>query len=386
MANLPLLTGLTLILAGGTSLAAGFGAFDDWAGDNRECAWHIDVPLTDAQAGTLRMTFNNSFAPVKVRACAFDTDGFQRVDQEFDVPVAPAHTIDLPVPRGAFMLVVQIQTPEGHGDLRSLIDPTICADHLLLKDFPIGRSTPPKDYEPRVFETNSTDPRHHRPTSSVWFGLRPATCAATGEVVEREWPDYEGSNGIDLGSLGGSPGLSLGSILTVAGFMTLGVAVSHPFTLGAVGLFTRLVRLKILDQPARSQIVELVDVRPGIRFHEIATTLGLGQGQALHHLRVLVTQRVLIRVGHAYFVAGKHGVAEMKSIVTLQEPTARAMYDALRPPEKTRVVDLARRMGVSPSWAAKVARKLESAGLVQRERVGRTCLVGALRKAATLPR
>ncbi len=376
MANLALLTGLTLILAGGTSLAAGFGAFDDWAGDGRECPWHIDVPLTDSQAGLLRMTFNNSVAPVKVRACAFDADGFQRVDEDFDVPVAEAHTIELPVPRGEFMLVVQIQTPEGNADLRSLIDGTSCVDHVLLKDFPIGRSDPPTDHQHRAFESNSTDPRHQRLAApSVWFGLRPATCAPTGEVVEREWPDYEGSGGIDLGSLGGSPGLSLGSILTVAGFMIVGVAVSGPFPVGLVGLFTRLARPKVLDQPTRALIFELVNERPGIRFHEIATTLALAQGQALHHLRVLVTQRVLSRVGHAYFVAGTRGAHEMRAIAALQEPTARAMYDSLRPKEQTRVVDLARKLGVTSSWAAKVAKRLETAGLVERQRVGRTCLV-----------
>lgn len=388
MVNIPILAGVALVMAGGTSLAAGFGAFDDWAGDGRECPYHVDVPLSGSRSGTLRMTFNNSVGDFHVRACAFDADGLQRVDEEFGVPVSDAHTVDLPVPQGDFLLVVQIQTSEGHADLRSLIDTTGCLGHAIAKDFPVGRSSPPATSETQAFESNETHPRPPpRPFhSSVWFGLRPATCAASGHVVERDIPDGEGSSmGFDLDSLRGAPGVSLGSVFTVAGFMTLGVAASHPFGVGAVALFSRLARPRLLDQPTRSRMVDLVEAQPGIRFHEIATTLGLGQGVALHHLRVLLREKLVCRVGKSFFLVGKFGRDEMASMTALRSPAARAMFGALHAAPRTAVSDLAWKLRVTPSWAAKVIKRLEEAGLVVRSRKGRACIVSVRKETPADP-
>src|SRR5687767_10809395 len=134
MLNIPISLGVALMVAGGTALAAGFGAFDGLVGDYKECAWHIDVPQSGGQTGSVRMTFNNSVAPLRVRACAFDGDGFQRVDEEFDVPVSAALVVELSVPAGAFLLVVQIHTGEGDSDLYSLIDSTGCPGQALSKE------------------------------------------------------------------------------------------------------------------------------------------------------------------------------------------------------------------------------------------------------------
>lgn len=378
--NIPIFVGVALVVAGGTLLAAGFGAFDDLAGDYRECAWHIDVPMQESAAASLRLTFNNSAGgPLRVRACAFDADGLQRVDEEFDVPESPAHVVDLKVPRGAFELVVQIDSPGGHSDVWSLVDSTACADHSVSKDYPVYLTHWDGIYSNAFDQNRMLPPDRRPPDTSTWFGVRPATCTATGAVVESERPDSEGSSfDIDLSALSGGPGLGLGGVLGVAGLMTLGLAGGPGLAFGAYGLFTRLVRPKILDQPTRSRIVDLVEQRPGIRFQEIATSLGLGQGTAMHHLQVLVAQKALSRLRHAYFVFGKYGRDDMRRTVALSTPTARAMFDALGSIQEARVVDLARRLGVTRSWATKVVKDLERAGLVRRRRQGRACFVDSV--------
>ena len=309
MVNIPILVGVALVAAGSVTMAAGFGAFDEWAGDQRECPWHITVPLAGSGHGTLRMTFNNSVAPFPVRVCAFDDDGFRRIDRTFEIPVSEAHEVMLDVPSGPFLFVIEFNGPyEERSVMNSIIEPEGCAGAALAKEFPVGEEA-----------------------SYAWYGLRPATCIASGAVVELERPDSEGSS-MSLGSLplAGRPGVGFGSVLTVAGLMTIGIAKSSTIAFGTIALFSRLVRPRLLDQPTRSQILDLVEMRPGIRFVEIAKSLELGQGSALHHLRVLAREHLLSRVGHAYFVTGQHTRDEMRRINALEAPAARAFYDAAK--------------------------------------------------------
>src|SRR5688500_18149623 len=67
----------------------------------------------------------------------------------------------------------------------------------------------------------------------------------------------------------------------------------HHWRLAFLPLFTRLLRPKLLDQPVRSGIYDLVDAEPGIHHAAIAQRLGLAEGQALYHLDVLTRERLL---------------------------------------------------------------------------------------------
>lgn len=121
---------------------------------------------------------------------------------------------------------------------------------------------------------------------------------------------------------------------------------------GALGLFTRLDRPRILEHPVRRDIVGLVESNPGIHFSEIVRRLGLGNGNADHHVRHLVAHRLLAEVKAegftCYYVPGAVGADAARGLPSLKSAGARSV---LR--------EIARRPGIN---AKEVAQAVNMSG------------------------
>lgn len=138
--------------------------------------------------------------------------------------------------------------------------------------------------------------------------------------------------------------------------------------LPAMGLFTRLRNDRLLDNPLRAQIMDLVESEPGIHYQAIIERTGRGKGSIAHHLSVLVRGGLLSSVsgpGHrSFFIKGRIDVAVMRGLAVVKSDTGAAVLHAVarRPGANKRSV--ARELGCSESAVRYHLRRFEDAGLV----------------------
>lgn len=141
-------------------------------------------------------------------------------------------------------------------------------------------------------------------------------------------------------------------------------------------LYSRLARSEILDNKRREEVHALVRDHPGITLTQIAQRTGLGWGTVVYHLdrleraAYIVTERASGR--RCYFPIGAIPRESRASLGALQQETTRdvAAFVASRPGATQS--DLCEGLGLSASAASKQVSKLESVGLVRREREWKT--------------
>ena len=173
----------------------------------------------------------------------------------------------------------------------------------------------------------------------------------------------------------------LGFVSAPGGAALVGTAAAAAATyrwwkLPLLGLFARILGARVLDQPTRARIYELVRERPGIRAHHIAKTLDLAGGQAAHHLRTLVREGLVIRtrrpLPNRYFVKGSLSPNAMASLTANQSPSMAGLRACVESRPGATISEAAASLGLSVGRVSRMARTLRDAGLVLWVPAGRT--------------
>jgi len=147
--------------------------------------------------------------------------------------------------------------------------------------------------------------------------------------------------------------------------------------LGLVPGFSRIAKDELLDHDRRAKIFEMIKQNPGIRLSELANGLELPWGSAMHHLRKLRAERLIMfkAVGahKCYFINGS-GLSEheMAAASLLKGDTLQNIATFLTGNPGSSLKDVAKGVGISSPLAAFHVSKLERAGLIEKVREGRS--------------
>ncbi len=167
---------------------------------------------------------------------------------------------------------------------------------------------------------------------------------------------------------GGDPPVVLAAGgLALAGLMGAGWIMWFRW-MPIMGLFTRLRKDRLLDHPARAHLHQAIEEEPGIHFQALLDRTGLANGQASHHLSVMVRAGLLTAVrarGYAtYFLYGTVDAPIMMALGAVRSPTAVEVLRAVaaRPGVATRSV--ARQLGRPESTVRHHASRLHAAGVL----------------------
>lgn len=138
------------------------------------------------------------------------------------------------------------------------------------------------------------------------------------------------------------------------------------------GLFSRLEKPMLLQHPVRQEIVSVVEANPGIHFAEIVRRVGAGNGNTEHHLRHLVTRKILGEVEAkgftCYYVPGTIGADSARALPALKSRGARAILSAIAAKPGLRAQDVARAIGMSEPTVHYHLVRLREVGLVDAKR------------------
>ena len=173
-------------------------------------------------------------------------------------------------------------------------------------------------------------------------------------------------------------------------------AVGGLLALVGFALYSRLSRGQLLDHERRDEVFQLVRAEPGISLTDVAARTGLGWGTAVYHLDRLERAGFLMseRSGgrRCYFPVGTVPKDARPSLGALQQETTRSVASFVVERPGATQTELADALGMTASAASKQVSKLESIGLVRREREWKTVrlhpepkLAQLLTPAATTP-
>lgn len=135
---------------------------------------------------------------------------------------------------------------------------------------------------------------------------------------------------------------------------------------GAIGLFSRVQKDRLLDSPVRQQLVQRIEAEPGIHHSALVRELGRGNGATEHHLDKLVEGRLILRhrgTGFTcYFPLGTDRRA-MAAAPATKADGARRILQALQSGQSG-VRQIAHSTGLSPSTVSHHLERLRQVGLV----------------------
>lgn len=202
--------------------------------------------------------------------------------------------------------------------------------------------------------------------------------AAAGPDVEADCTSKETSKLRPAGQIVCEEGMATGTILAGAGggALVLGGAFTWAWLawlrwLPLVGGFTRLRSDSLLEQPIRKRLHELIDAEPGIHHQALVDRLGIGKGQAAHHLAMLTRARIITTMrgkGYAsYFVRGAVDAPVMAGISVVRSGTAVKALRAISERPGLGKRPLARDVGCSEGSLRHHVRRFTEAGLVMEE-------------------
>lgn len=141
-------------------------------------------------------------------------------------------------------------------------------------------------------------------------------------------------------------------------------------------LYSRLSRGELLDHERRDGVYQLVRAEPGISLSDIASRSGLGWGTAVYHLERLEKAGFVTseRSGgrRCYFPIGEVPKDARPHLGALQQDALRDLASLVVERPGVTQSELAEALGITPGAASKQVSKLESVGLVRREREWKT--------------
>lgn len=146
-------------------------------------------------------------------------------------------------------------------------------------------------------------------------------------------------------------------------------------------LYRRLTGDQLLDHETRREILQALEDDPGQTTADLASDLGVHYETARHHLDLLVEfgHAVRRRDGQALRHFPNHGALqpeEMTLAAKIRDPTRREVLETLVRRGPTTTSRLADRIGVAKSTVSHHLGELADAGIVDRERDGRSVLYG----------
>lgn len=145
--------------------------------------------------------------------------------------------------------------------------------------------------------------------------------------------------------------------------------------LGAVALYRRLRRDRLLEQPTRRAVMDLVHAHPGVTPAAVAKGLDVSYKTALHHAELLVedgllTVRLVGRERRLFPASRAFGQAERERRVVLQRPGVQRLLRSLPADSPVPRREIAARAGLGRTAAWRSLRALREAGLVAVEGTG----------------
>lgn len=183
----------------------------------------------------------------------------------------------------------------------------------------------------------------------------------------------------------GSPQATTGAgliALLASGFYYLWPALKSG---GVMGLFSRLRGDRLLEHPARSRLVDIVEAHPGIHFQELVRQADKGRGATAHHLGALVDKGLLLRRdvgGYACYFPPTTTRTQLAAAGAVKADGARRILAAVAAQPGQPAGEVARHAGVDASTVTHHVRRLEAAGLVSSRKEGRTVLLEPTAAAA----
>lgn len=164
------------------------------------------------------------------------------------------------------------------------------------------------------------------------------TSALDLEVAARRDAEDASAQGAHGQTIAGVPAQV--AVPVAAGASAVGLAllwrllgISVPF---AGRLFSRIEAPRVLDNPVRARLNDLVLASPGATLEELRAAAGIAWGTAVHHLRRLEAHGLVVsttaQARHRFFPANTAVSKHRASVAALQQPTAqriaRAVHDA----------------------------------------------------------
>lgn len=148
---------------------------------------------------------------------------------------------------------------------------------------------------------------------------------------------------------------------------------------GGVGLFSRVHKDRLLDNPLRSHLVQRIEAEPGVHHNALVRELGKGKGTAEHHLEKLVAGGLVLRhrsPGYTcYFPVGTDRRAMAASPATKADGARRILQAVSQGLGGVR--EIAQSTGLAPSTVSHHLERLRAAGLVIGDgRVGYSAVQG----------
>ena len=148
--------------------------------------------------------------------------------------------------------------------------------------------------------------------------------------------------------------------------------------LATFGLFSRIERGDLLENPVRARVHEAIAQEPGLTISDLQSRAGVAWGTTVHHLRRLESHGLVVSIaqgGHRrYFIANTPPAAQRLALASLMQPTAHriATLVAVRPGIDQSA--LCETLGLNGPSASKHLGHFRGQGLVESQRVGRRTL------------
>ncbi len=181
----------------------------------------------------------------------------------------------------------------------------------------------------------------------------------------------------------GASWLSAGVAAGIGAFSVLaGLLYAFWPTLKAapLALFSRLQKPKLLEHPTRQMIVDAVAGQPGIHFNELRRVTGLANGTLRHHIDHLLRNDLLTKrstEGYTCLFLKSIDRNSMEAAPVLRSKGAQAVLASIRKEPGVTGKAVAERLGLSPATVAYHVKRLQGAGAVRAERVGRRVFLTA---------
>jgi hypothetical protein len=299
------------------------------------CASHTLVPFTPSEnaaaTGSVIARFVNEGEAATGRICLFDGRGTKRVDTTVDFAAHEARDVGIRAPPGIYTYHTEFASDGARLSGGGVMNTKWCLSH--------------------------TEDLHMR------FHIGPG---GAGSSVE--------SGGCVPGTLA----VGIAGLFGAAGTFLFGKLPQ----LGAVVLYTRIAKPRILDQTVRGRVYDLVAREPGIHAGQLMRALDAAEGQTAYHLGVLAREKVIVSMGlpgmKHWFVTGRYTPTDMKAIATLRDPTRRRLYEAVVANPGATLGDVCAAVRISVAQGSRAAQRLERVGLIERRALGRTLALHAV--------
>lgn len=145
-----------------------------------------------------------------------------------------------------------------------------------------------------------------------------------------------------------------------------------------VGLFSRIERGQLLENPVRARVHDAVAQDPGLTLSEVQARAGIAWGTTVHHLHRLESNGLLVSISQGahrrYFVPNTPAAAQRSALACLRHPTTRRVAAFVHHSPGQAHAALCHALGLNGPRVSKQLRMLRERGLVTSQRIGRQTL------------